>query len=170
MIHNFKTVPFVLYGIFMACAIYIGLSAKGIPPLPAALALLFWVALPHAIGLYISIREGHNESAIIIGIFLGFWLYLGIGLLVVPIPDLQKGLIFVEPAIAILVFVLSSFYTSKDKSLRNILIGLGTTVAFLWVSKFLPTLHSLVPLVVGALGIWALVVMYKQLKKIPASA
>ena len=148
----FNTVAFVLFGIFMACMIFPGLSLKAIPPKAAGLALLVAPAQTHVTGLILSIYHRRTESAIIINLFLGgFWLFYGIGLIFLPPADINATMTFTEPGIAIAIICLQDFY-KNDKSLRGILIWLSATIAFLWLSKFYSPLETLVPYLVWALG------------------
>ena len=166
---SFNTVAFVLFAIWMACMVFPGLSLKSIPVKSVALALLLFVAFPHAVGLYLSIRQNHTEAAIIIGLFLSFWLFLGIGFFILSPLEVSETLKFIEPGMAIAVFCLQYFYKDKDKSLQYILIGLGTTITYLWLSKFVLWLESGVPYVVWGLGICTLVVAIHQLRKLRKS-
>ncbi|MFH1171358.1 MAG: hypothetical protein V1778_02370 [bacterium] len=152
----FNIVIYVLFSIVVACGIFIGLSMKQIAPLPGGLALLVWVALPHTVGMFLSIRHKHTEAAIVIALFLGFWLYLGSGLLFIEPSVLQHALKFIEPPIFLSIIVLTSFYGRIDRSLQAILGGLGATVFFLWLTKIWESLGAAIPIVVGALGLWAL--------------
>jgi len=149
----------------MACCIFPGLVLKAISPQVGALALLVWVALPHSIGLFLSILHGHNVAAIIIALFLGFWLNLGVGLFTPFAGQVQTALKFIEPGIFISVFGLQYFYAKKDKSLQHVLWGLGVTVIYLWLTKFFQVLNMGTPYVIWGLGIWVFYVMMKQLKK-----
>lgn len=151
----FRIVVFVLFSIVMACGIFIGLSVKGIPPLAGGIALLAWVVLPHAYGLALSIHHRHTEAAVVISLFLGFWIYLGVGM-IANAPGLTAALVFIEPPIFCSVYVMAYFYGRIDTTLRAILIGLGSTVLFLWCTKLISALHVATPYVVGALGFWVL--------------
>ncbi len=161
---NFSTVAFVLFAIWMACTIFPGLSFKLIPLLAGALAILLFVVPPHTIGLYLNIRDGNTVPAITIGLFWSFWLFLGIGYFILPATQISEALKFIEPGMAVAVFCLQYFY--KDKSLQYILIGLGMTITYLWLSKLILFLEAGVPFVVISLGICTLAVAVHQLKKL----
>jgi len=162
----FNTVAFVLFGIWMACMIFPGISLKAIPPKAAGLALLVAPALTHVIGLALSIYHRHTIPAIIINLFLGgFWLFYGIGLICLPAADINVTEIYMEPGIAIAIACLQDFYKKTDKSLRYILIWLAATIAFLWLSKFIGLLETFVPYAIWALGLGTLVVAMHQLRK-----
>ena len=162
----FNTVAFVLFGIWMACWIFPGLSLKIIPAKAGGLALIIGPALTHAIGLDLSIYHRHTIPAIIINLFLGgFWLFYGIGLICLPAADINSTMTFIEPGVAIAIACLQDFYKKTDKSLQGILIWLAATIAFLCLSKFYSPLETLVPYVVWALGIGTLTVAMYQLRK-----
>jgi hypothetical protein len=162
---GFNPVILALFSIVVMCGAYIGLNEKAIPPAAAALAFLVWGALPHSVCLYESIRHGHVEAAVVLMLYMGFWLFLGIGLLTLPPEDLHKCLRYVEPVIAFATGIMVYFYRTKH-SLAWILGGLGFTVVVLWASK-LPknSPHWIGSWVVGMLGVGVFVVAVIQLKR-----
>ena len=165
---KFNTVAFLLItGIFMACNIFPGIILHKIPLDVAGFALLLFVGLPHIIGTFIAVHEGKTLAATVIMIFLSFWLYLSLGLLLFPYEDLSAGLVYIEPGMFIAIYFLQYFYR-KARSLQYILLGLATTVLYLWLSKLIPFLGPGIPIVVTSLGIWVLIVgimQFHQLEK-----
>ncbi|MFA6588311.1 MAG: hypothetical protein WCT08_04540 [Patescibacteria group bacterium] len=166
-----NTVIFVLFSIISLCFLFIGLQVKSLPPHPGGLLILLFGAIFHSIGLFVSIREGNTPAACIIGIFCMFWWYIGIMLVLIALGISTKdqyvsGLKWLEPSVALSVYILSYMYT-RIKSLFYILLGLGTTVVYLWAAKaILPGLEDGVPYVVGALGIGSVLVVIGQLKQL----
>lgn len=168
---SLNTVIFVLFSIIALCFLFIGLQVKSLPPHPGGLLILLFGAIFHSIGLFVSIREGNTPAACIIGLFCMFWWYIGIMLVLIALGISTKeqyvsGLKWLEPAIALSVFILSYMYT-RIKPLLYILLGLGTTVIYLWVAKTMfPVLEGGVAYVVGALGIGSMLVVVGQLKQL----
>jgi len=148
-------VSFVLVGIFFACVIFAGLSAGKIPADAAGVAILSWVALAHVAGLIYSICKGETEAAVVIFVFSGFWLTLGIGLNILKSESLHQLLLWVEPALFLVVVMWQCFYRD-DSELRAILFGLAGIIAWLFISKFLPVISVATPVLVLCLGVWAI--------------
>jgi hypothetical protein len=161
---GFNPVILALFSISIMCGIYIGLNERSIPPYAAALGFLLWGALPHGICLFESIRHGHTEASVVLMLFMGFWLYLGIGLLTLPVHDLHLCLRYAEPVIGIATFVMVYFYRDKT-SLARILVGLGLTVGWLWLSKLIGAPSWIGSWVVGVLGVFVFIVAVIQLKQ-----
>lgn len=159
---GFNPVVLALFSIAVMCGVYIGLNEKAIPPAAAALAFLVWGVLPHSVCLYESIRHGHTEASVVLMLFQGFWLFLGIGLLTLPAHDLHQCLRYAEPVIAVATFIMAYFYREK-KPLERILVGLGVTVSWLWMSKLLGSDAWIGSWVVGVLGFFVFVVAIIQL-------
>lgn len=161
--NKFATVPFVLGSIIIMCAVFPGLQLKAVKPLIGALAIICWGAIPHWIGLAIAIRKGGTVAAGVIGLFAGFWTFLALGLLLAP-ADLGGALVWIEPGMIAILVVLQHFYR-QEKMLQHILLGLAGLIAILWLSKLFSLPACIVPGAVYALGLWALVVLFFQLKK-----
>jgi hypothetical protein len=114
-----------------------------------------------------SVRGGHTEASVVLMLFLGFWLFLGVGLLTLPAHDLHQCLRYAEPVIALAVFIMSYYYHDK-RSLQRILFGLGVTVAWLWFSKIIGASPRIGSVVVGTLGFFVFVVAEIQLAQYQA--
>jgi hypothetical protein len=165
---HLNTVIFVLFSIICLCFLFIGLQVKSLPPHPGGMLILLFGAMFHSIGLIVSVREGNTPAACIIGLFCFFWWYIGLMLVFISLGISTKeqyilGLKWIEPAIALSVFILSYMYT-RVKPLFYILLGLGITVTYLWAAKaFFPSMEVGVPYVVGALGFNSVLVVIIQL-------
>ena len=148
--HQFNVVMLALTSIYLVCGIFIGLSIKMLPPKIGGLLLLLVGALPHAICLVLAIQAGHSTAACVLAIFTFFWLYLGIAYtFITPDPNdtgllsgIDKGLLFLEPPMAVMIFVYQQDYWAKDAVLAWLLNGLGATVVYLWLTKFVAALHT----------------------------
>lgn len=148
--HDFNVVLFALTSIYLVCGIFIGLSVKMLTPKIGGMLLLLCGALPHCIALVLAIQAGHTVSACILAIFFIFWLYLGIGYAFIkPDPNttdllssLDKGLLFLEPPMAVMIFVFQQDYWAKNEVLAWLLGSLGATIAYLWLTKFVAALHT----------------------------
>ncbi len=148
--HQINVVLLALTSIYLVCGIFIGLSLKMLPPRIGGLLLLLVGALPHCICLVLAIQAGHTTSACVLAIFSFFWLYLGISYaFLTPNPndtgllsDIDKGLLFLEPPMAVMIFVYQQDYWAKDVVLAWLLNGLGATVVYLWLTKFAAALHT----------------------------
>ncbi|MDD5040665.1 MAG: hypothetical protein PHY34_05985 [Patescibacteria group bacterium] len=168
-----NTVIFILCSIVVLCPLFVGLQVKSLPPHPGGLLILLFGGVLHTIGLRVSIRKGDTPAACIIGLFCLFWWYIGTMLALIALGIATKeqyvvGLKWLEPPIALLIYILSYQYSAK-KHLFRVLVGLGTTVVYLWLAKALiPALEAGVPFVVGALGVgsvWALAIQLNLHKK-----
>ena len=148
-------VSLVLVGIFFACVIFTGSITKKIPADAAGLALLSWVALVHMIGLIYSVCKEETEAAVIIFIFTGFWVFLGLGLIALPTESSHALLLWVEPALIMVILFWQSLYKGET-ALRAILWGLLWIISWLFASKFMPCLEVVTPIWVMLLGVWAL--------------
>lgn len=148
--HHFNVVLLALTSIYLVCGIFIGLSLKMLPPRIGGLLLLLVGALPHCICLVLAIQAGHTTAACVLAIFSFFWLYLGIAYTFIkPDPNdtgllspIDKGLLFLEPPMAVMIFVYQQDYWAKDVVLAWLLNGLGATVVYLWLTKFVAALHT----------------------------
>lgn len=156
-----NTIVYLLYFLFFACFIYIGLVEKWYDFSIGGTLLSVFVVLPHLVAFLASIRQGNHKAAIIIGTFLGFWSYLTLGLFFFSYSQIVSGLKVVEVPVFIVVFVMAQFYRA-DKSLIYILNNLGMAVLFLWLSKFIPAIEPAKSWAVGYLGINTLIVAIIQ--------
>jgi hypothetical protein len=161
---GFNPVILALFSITVMCGIFIGFNEKALPPVAAGLGFLLWGALPHAICMYESVRQGHTEASVVLMLFLGFWLFLGIGLLVAPPADLVAVLRYAEPVIALAVFIMCVYYR-RTPSLSRILIGLGVTVSWLWASKLIHAPAFIASWIVGILGCFVFLTAIVQLNQ-----
>jgi fatty acid desaturase len=84
--------------------------------------------------------------------------------LTLPAKDLHQCLRYAEPVIAIATFIMVYFYWAK-KSLAMILLGLGATVTWLWISKLIEAPSWIGSGVVGVLGFCVFVVAIIQLNQ-----
>ncbi|MBR9911086.1 MAG: hypothetical protein GYB33_12130 [Gammaproteobacteria bacterium] len=148
--HDFNVILLALTSIYLVCGIFIGLSMKMLPPKFGGLLLLLCGALPHCVCLILAIQAGHTVSACILAIFSVFWIYLGSGYLFLkPDPNdtgllsgLDRGLLFLEPPMAVMIFVFQQDYWAKSTVLAWLLGSLGVTVIYLWLTKFVAALHT----------------------------
>lgn len=148
--HQFNVVMLALTSIYLVCGVFIGLSLKILPAKIGGLLLLLVGALPHCICLALAIQAGHTTAACVLAIFSFFWLYLGIAYAFIkPDPNetgllsnIDKGLLFLEPPMAVMIFVYQQDYWAKDVVLAWLLNGLGATVVYLWLTKFVAALHT----------------------------
>jgi len=185
----FDATTFVLIGIAGACAIFVGLCIGVVKPgLASGLALLAWPAMFHALALLETIRHGHTVPACIIGLFCGFWLFLGFGYGFSAVPavggaallaSMNSVLLCMEPPIAVASFYFATHYR-HDRKLQRTLQLLGLTVAVLFLAKLLEasgvawvaakagpaTVGKLISAAfVGVLGLYVVRVIYSRLER-----
>ncbi|MFH1367184.1 MAG: hypothetical protein ABIH38_04335 [Patescibacteria group bacterium] len=162
-----NTIVYLLYFLFFACVIFIGLVEKWFSFPIGGMLLSVFVVLPHLVAFFASVSQGNHKSAVVIGTFLGFWSYLTLGLFFFPYAEIVSGLKVVEIPVFVVVFIMSYFYRA-DKSLTYILIHLGATVFFLWAAKFVTVFEPARSSIVGILGIGVIFVAINQTIKAAA--
>ncbi|MBU0964258.1 hypothetical protein KKC06_04435 [Patescibacteria group bacterium] len=177
-----NTVIYVLCSIVMICPLFIGIHLQMIPPLPGGIAILFFGAWWHKLGMRESIGQNNTPAACIITAFFFFWLYNGTMLTLIGISEavkgytgieyslvtkdaLNAGLKFAEIGLVFVIAIMSMAYW-KMKELFLILTGLWLTVVILWLSKFVfKSWHTFSLVDVGALMAGSIVVLIIQLFK-----
>ena len=133
---KFNTVIFLLFFLFFACEIFIALVEKWINFEQGGILLFLFVVLPHVISFLISVRQENYTGAIVIFTFLAFWSFFTYGLFRMEYSEIVRVLKVIEFPIFVVVFLCAFFFYRKAKPLFLILLALGTTVLYLWISKF----------------------------------
>lgn len=164
----FNTVLYVLDSIIMLVVLFIGVHEKIMAPGVGGLLILLFGAAPHTVGFGIAVRQDNTMAATIIGTFCSFWWYVSSMLLALAAGIATKahyvgGLKVALLGIAIIVFQ-SAWAYRRARSLLLILLGLGTTVTYLWIADaVVPALEHYSSWVVGALGVGSIIVRNMQM-------
>jgi hypothetical protein len=169
-VNEFKPIAFLLSSIFFLSLIFGGMLWKIIiPGTGLGLALLFFGAIPHLTMLIQVVYISQNTpSAILMGMFLAFWSFLGTATIFCP-QEINNVLLFVEPGMVAVILIISFTFYKNHKSSFNILVyGLSPLITMLWLYRAVPALFFLdivLKIFIFVLAVWALGLMRYLAKK-----
>ncbi len=156
---HFDAVTLAFVAIAIACAIFGSLAAGLIPAREAGFALLSWAATGHVITLICVIIQHETNAAVVLFVFMGFWICAGLGLSFLSSHGLHRLLMVIEPTLLAITFLWQFLYRNK-RQLRCVLLGLAWVILWLFVSKFIPQLGVMTPYWVWALGLYLLLLAF----------
>lgn len=171
MKQQFNSIAFVLFSIFFLCLIFAGMKWGLINPVPGTgLALIYFGAIPHLLALIYCIYKSDNTpAAILIGMFFGFWAFIGTTLLF-SVKGLTQNLLWIELGmVALIATIAIGFYKKAKKPQSILLYGLIPLIIMLWAEKLgIATIATIATwaarICLPIVGIWALWLMQFQLK------
>lgn len=158
---HFDAVVLAFVAIAIACAIFGSLAAGLIPAKEAGIALVSWAATGHVIALICVITQRETNAAVVLFVFMGFWICVGLGLNFLSSHGLHKLLVVIEPTLLFITLLWQFLYRDKKK-LRSVLLGLAWVILWLFLSKFVPQLSVATPYWVWALGLYLLILAFCQ--------
>lgn len=174
---QFNTVIFLLPFLAIACVIFTALVEGWFTFKLAGICLIPFVVVPHIVCFGVSVAQGNTPGGIVIFTFTGFWSTFTYGLFFLAREEINQILKVIEFPIFVVVFLCAFVFYRQVKPLFWILIGLGTTVFYLWIAKFthaldfrlLPGLDHGKSNIVALLGVACLVVAVIQYRSSTAT-